>query len=144
MKRASTILVVDDSSAVRNILSTLLEAGGHHVLVAESVRIGLDVLKVVQPDIILTDYNMPELTGHDFLRTTRADKRFDGVPVFVVSSAATPEILNRMEAAGANGWFGKPICAATLLSVVGAVCRAFPGPENSGSARDPAQIAAAA
>lgn len=144
MQRASTILVVDDSSAVRNILSALLQAAGHHVLTAENVRVGLDILKIHHPDIILTDYNMPGLTGHDFLLAARRDERFDGTPVFVVSSAATSEILGRMDAAGANGWFNKPICAATLLPVIRAVCGALPALPISASTGERARRSAAA
>ena len=120
------VLAVDDSAAIRHILRSILQAAGHEVATAGGVASGLRILKSLQPDVILTDFNMPGLTGHDFVSRIRADRRFAAVPVFVVSSEQAVETRMLMDAAGANGWIAKPISPADLLAVVEAVRRSSP------------------
>ena len=91
---------------------------------------GADLLEFQRPDIIFTDYNMPDLKGVELVRWVRARPEFDDVPVFVVSSEETLETRSRMAAAGANGWVAKPVCAATLLSVIEAVAAGLRRPSQ--------------
>jgi CheY-like chemotaxis protein len=126
MKHVLTVLVVDDSSAMREILSAILEAGGYDVILAEDVNSGFAALSLQHPDVVLTDYNMPGLTGEDLVRRIRSDRAFDSIPVFAVSSEPDLEVRRRMERAGANAWFNKPISAVALLAVMDAVRRAGP------------------
>ncbi|MCS6627098.1 response regulator [Roseibacterium beibuensis] len=130
MKHALTVFVVDDSAAVRAILATILMSCGHVVVLAEGVGEALDLLEFQRPDIIFTDYNMPDLKGVELVRWVRARPEFDDVPVFVVSSEETLETRSRMAAAGANGWVAKPVCAATLLSVIEAVAAGLRRPSQ--------------
>lgn len=121
MKHALTVFVVDDSAGVRATVATMLMSWGHVVVLAEGVSEALELLEVQRPDVILTDYNMPDFKGIELVRWVRARRAFDDVPVIVVSSEEALETRSRMAAAGANGWVAKPICPATLLSVIGAV-----------------------
>ena len=121
MKRALTVLVVDDSAAMRTLVGTILCAGDHVVLLAEDVAGALEVLDAHQPDLILTDYSMPGANGADFVREVRSRVAFAQTPVFVISSEQAPETRNRMASAGANGWISKPLCVETLLAAVDAV-----------------------
>lgn len=134
MTKRLRVLAVDDCVSVRRIMKVILEIGGHHPILAENVPAAREVLALQRPDVILTDYAMPGLTGYDLVRGVRADAAFDAVPIFVVSSENAPEILNRMESAGANGWFPKPICAAALLTMLDAMAGAL-------STGKPAEIA---
>lgn len=120
MEQALTVLVVDDSEAMRMILAAILKSRGHDVVLADGVDRALDLLEVQRPDIILTDYNMPDQKGSDLVRRVRGRRAFDDTPVFVVSSEEAPEIRSQMAAAGANGWIAKPVCASLLLSVIDA------------------------
>lgn len=132
MTKPLRVLAVDDCVAVRRIMKVILEIGGHQPILAEDVPAAREVLALQRPDVILTDYAMPRLTGYDLVRDVRADTDFDAVPIFVVSSEDAPEILNRMETAGANGWFRKPVCAASLLTMLDAIAEALP--ENRAAA----------
>lgn len=121
MKQPLTILVVDDSDAMRTILAAILMSSGHDVVLAEGVGQALDLLEFQRPDVILTDYNMPDLKGLELVRQVRACPEFDDTPIFVVSSEEALETRSRMAAVGANGWIAKPVCATTLVSVIDAV-----------------------
>jgi CheY-like chemotaxis protein len=121
MKHALTVFVVDDSAGVRAIVAAMLMSWGHVVVLAGGVGEALELLEVQRPDVILTDFNMPDFKGIELVRWVRARREFDDVPVIVVSSEEAPETRSRMAAAGANGWIPKPICPTTLLGVIGAV-----------------------
>ena len=116
-----TVLAVDDSSAIRNLLRAILEAAGHQVVTADDVRTGLGLLESIRPDVILTDFNMPELTGEDFVCRVRADPQHDAIPIFVISSERTLQTRARMAEAGANGWIAKPMSPSEILRVLAAV-----------------------
>lgn len=121
MQHSLLVMVVDDSAAMRRVLSAILSAGGHEIVVAEDVTGALEILAVQRPDVLLTDYTMPGLTGLDLVRRVRADADFDAMPILVVSSEQDPRLRMGMEAAGANGWLPKPVCAETLLGLLDAM-----------------------
>lgn len=126
---ALTILVVDDSPVMREILGVILGADGHEVWFADGVDRGLELLELTSPDVVLTDYNMPEKTGRDLVLRLRADG-FDK-PIFVVSSECDPTLRTSMAHAGADGWFSKPVSAAALLEALGLVrCGTFESGQN--------------
>jgi two-component system chemotaxis response regulator CheY len=125
MKRTLTVLVVDDSAAMRTLVETLLVAGDHVVLLAEDVAQALEILDVHRPDLILTDYSMPGANGADLVGEIRSRAAFAHTPVFVISSEQAPETRNRMARVGANGWISKPLCVGTLLAAVDAVAVSF-------------------
>jgi two-component system chemotaxis response regulator CheY len=135
MTDALTILVVDDSAAIRTILCAILEAAGHDVMLAEGVDIGLEMLGLRRPDLVLTDYRMPGRTGRDLVMALRAEG-FDR-PIFVVSSERDPDIRAAMAGAGADAWFPKPVCAATLVEAVRGVAT-----ERRPTLRRPARVPA--
>lgn len=116
MADALTILVVDDSEAMRAVLGVILDASGYQVVFADSVNMGLEVQRREKPDLILTDFNMPGRTGRDLVASLRAEGL--DTPIFVVSSESDPAIRAAMTCAGADGWVQKPVCAATLLAAL--------------------------
>ncbi|QTC89955.1 response regulator [Brevundimonas goettingensis] len=115
MTDAVRILVVDDSPAIRQVLGGILRAAGCEVVTAEGVRPALRRLRAFEPDVILTDFNMPRLNGEAFVRLVRRDPRLVNLPVFVVSSEDDPGIQKRMEEAGADAWFDKPVDVQGLV-----------------------------
>ncbi|WP_409020358.1 response regulator [Brevundimonas vesicularis] len=114
-----TILVVDDSATMRTILGVILEAAGHEGVFADSVDAAMDLWKSCRPDVVLTDYAMPGRTGRDLVLSLRA-AGFDD-PIFVISGEKDPTLPAAMARAGADDWFSKPVCVATLLGVLGAI-----------------------
>jgi len=118
MTEAVRILVVDDSTAIRRVLRGILSSAGCDVVTAEGPRPALRCLRTFAPDIILTDFNMPRLNGEAFVRLVRRDPRLSRVPVFVVSSEDDARLHARMEAAGADAWFDKPVDVQGLVRAI--------------------------
>ena len=116
------ILIVDDSKAMRMIVTrTLRQAGyGDHVLVeAVDGRQGLEVCAEQSPDLVLSDWNMPEVSGIDFLRTLRASG--DQVRFGFVTSESTDARRATAMDAGALFLIGKPFTAEVFAEQLGAV-----------------------
>jgi two-component system chemotaxis response regulator CheY len=134
MTEAVRVLAVDDSPAIRWVLRGILTAAGCEVVTAEGTRPALRCLRTFQPDVILTDFNMPRLNGEAFVRLVRRDPRVRHLPVFVVSSEDDTGIRQRMEKAGADVWFDKPVDIQALVQTIrGAVA---PRPANTDFRRD--------
>lgn len=116
------ILIADDSRAMRMIVTrTLRQAGlsGHQLIEAEDGRQALDLAVSKSPDLILSDWNMPEMTGIDFLKSLRASG--DGTPFCFVTSEGSDEMRDMAVAAGALGLIAKPFTAEAFMDVLGSV-----------------------
>ena len=103
------ILVADDSRAMRMIVvRTLRQAGlnGHEIVEAANGREALDLTKKVTPDLILSDWNMPEMSGLEFLRALRAAG--SAIPFCFVTSEGSDEMRALAEEGGAMGLIAKP------------------------------------
>jgi two-component system chemotaxis response regulator CheY len=103
------ILIVDDSKAMRMIvIRQLRRAGFGDATLTEACNgaEGLEMARATGPDLILSDWNMPEMEGIDFLRALRADG--DPVPFGFVTSESTPEMLDEAVRCGANFVISKP------------------------------------
>ena len=108
-------LVVDDFSTMRRIVRNLLkELGFVHVQEAED---GVEALKKLRSevfDFVVTDWNMPNMSGIDLIRAIRSDARLKGLPVLMVTAEAKRENIIEAAQAGASGYVVKPFTAATL------------------------------
>ena len=108
-------LVVDDFSTMRRIVRNLLkELGFVHVQEAED---GVEALKKLRSDVfdfVVTDWNMPNMSGIDLIRAIRADARLKALPVLMVTADAKRENIIEAAQAGASGYVVKPFTAATL------------------------------
>ncbi|MBL8542862.1 MAG: response regulator [Hyphomonadaceae bacterium] len=115
---SKTILTIDDSRMMREMLLLVLQGAGFNVVQAEDGQQGLDALETTQPDIIITDINMPVMDGYGFIEGARRDVRHRSTPILVLSTESSPEKKQRAREAGATGWIVKPFQAETLLEVV--------------------------
>lgn len=113
-----TILTVDDSRTMRDMLRMTLCAAGFRVVQAVDGEDGLSVLDGETPSVIITDINMPRLDGFGFIARVRADERFLGVPILVLTTESSAEKKSQARQAGATGWIVKPFDAARLVDVV--------------------------
>ncbi|MGF1660832.1 MAG: response regulator [Rubrimonas sp.] len=113
-----TILTVDDSRTMRNMLRMTLEDEGYRVLEAADGLLGLDVLKGEIPDVIVTDINMPNMDGFGFIEAVRAEARYDGVPILVLTTESDRSLKDRARNSGATGWITKPFEQNRLIDVV--------------------------
>jgi two-component system chemotaxis response regulator CheY len=108
-------LVVDDFSTMRRIVRNLLkELGFTNVLEAEDGVDALNKLRGGDFDFVVSDWNMPNMTGIDLLRAIRADATLKHLPVLMVTAEAKRENIIEAAQAGASGYVVKPFTSGTL------------------------------
>jgi two-component system chemotaxis response regulator CheY len=108
-------LVVDDFSTMRRIVRNLLkELGFNNVQEAEDGIDALNKLRAEAFDFVVSDWNMPNMTGIELLRSIRADEKLKHLPVLMVTAEAKRENIIEAAQAGASGYVVKPFTAATL------------------------------
>jgi len=108
-------LVVDDFATMRRIVRNLLkELGFSNADEAEDGIIALQKLRASRFDFVVTDWNMPNMTGVELLRNIRADASLKHLPVLMVTAEARKENIIEAAQCGANGYVVKPFTAATL------------------------------
>ena len=115
MDKNMKILVVDDFSTMRRIVKNLLrDLGFTNTLEADDGKTALPKLKSGAIDFLITDWNMPGMTGLDLLKAVRADPDLAKLPVLMVTAEAKREQIIMAAQAGVNGYIIKPFTAATL------------------------------
>jgi len=114
----TTVLTVDDSRSMRDMLRHSLLAAGFRVLQAEDGVHGLGVLETETPHVIVTDINMPRLDGFGFIEAVRKDARRRGMPVLVLTTEVDPDKKLRAKDAGATGWIVKPFDPVKLVDAI--------------------------
>lgn len=113
-----SILTVDDSRMMREMLLLALKEQGFAVTQAEDGVEGLEKLNGASYDVIITDINMPRLDGFGFIEGVRADDRHRGTPILVLSTEGDVAKKTRAKTAGATGWIVKPFNAEKLVSAI--------------------------
>jgi two-component system, chemotaxis family, sensor kinase CheA len=115
-----SVLVVDDTTVVRELERSILEEAGYRVRTARDGREALAALATEPPDLVVTDVDMPGLDGLELTRAIRADRALAGLPVVVVTSKAAEADRMRAMEAGADAYLGKDdLDQRALLGVVG-------------------------
>jgi two-component system chemotaxis response regulator CheY len=108
-------LVVDDFSTMRRIVRNLLkELGFTNVDEAEDGVVALQKLKNGHFQFVITDWNMPNMTGLDLLKKIRADPELKALPVLMITAEAKKENIIEAAQSGASGYIVKPFTAAVL------------------------------
>lgn len=115
---SKTVLTVDDSRTMRDMLRMALSAAGYQVIQAEDGVHGLEVLATSNPDVIITDINMPRMDGFGFITEVRGEGRHRAVPILVLTTESDPEKKSRARSAGATGWIVKPFDPVKLVDAV--------------------------
>ncbi|MFZ4166055.1 response regulator [Brevundimonas sp. NPDC058933] len=113
-----TVLTVDDSRTMRDMLMLALKDAGYRVVQAEDGIHGLEVLQAERPDIVITDINMPRMDGFGFIEGMRADPNHKATPVLVLTTESDAAKKQRARDAGATGWIVKPFDPAKLVDAV--------------------------
>ena len=103
-----SVLAIDDSRTMRNLLSAALGRVGYKVDLAEDGDAGLKRFADSDPDVVITDINMPNLDGFGFIEQARKLNRDRIVPILVLTTESAPELRARARKAGATGWIVKP------------------------------------
>jgi len=115
---AKTILAVDDSSSLRQMVAFSLKAAGYQVVEAVDGQDGLDKAKQHTVDLVLTDQNMPRMDGLTLIKSLRGLPTYQKVPILMLTTESSEDMKSKGRAAGANGWLVKPFDPQRLIEVV--------------------------
>lgn len=115
MDKNMKILIVDDFSTMRRIIKNLLrDLGFTNTEEADDGHSALPMLQGAKFDFLITDWNMPGMTGIELLKAVRADDKIATLPVLMVTAEAKREQIIEAAQAGVNGYVVKPFTAAAL------------------------------
>ncbi|WP_142849924.1 response regulator [Telmatospirillum sp. J64-1] len=113
-----TIMSVDDSASVRQLVAMTLRNAGYEVMTAIDGLDALIQLKARPVDMVVADLNMPNMDGITLVRELRAQPAFRFVPIVLLTTESQAEKKTEGKAAGATGWIVKPFQQEQLLAVV--------------------------
>jgi len=116
--RGRTILLVDDSRIIHKDLGEFLRSHGYYVLEAYDGEEGLERIRQFQPDLIITDIEMPKMTGYELCQKVKMDPALEYIPVIICSSLADGIDIEKGFEVGANDYLAKPTNKHELLDVV--------------------------
>jgi two-component system chemotaxis response regulator CheY len=114
---AKTILAVDDSSSLRQMVAFSLKAAGYLVEAVDG-QDGLEKAKLQSVDLVLTDQNMPRMDGLQLIKLLRELPGYQKTPILMLTTESSDEMKGKGRAAGANGWLVKPFDPQRLIEVV--------------------------
>ncbi len=112
------ILVVDDSTTMRQMVSFTLSEAGHEVTEAVDGQHALAEAKARRYDLVITDVNMPVMNGIDLVKSLRAIPEFKFIPILVLTTEAGADLKSRGREAGATGWIVKPFSPDVLIATL--------------------------
>ncbi len=115
---ANTILYIEDDAASRSLVERTLRYGGYRVLIADCGLDGIDTARRETPDLILTDINLPDMSGREITTMLRGDPRFRRTPIVALTAQTLAEQRELTLAAGLTGYLTKPIDVEGLLDQV--------------------------
>ncbi|ALU90177.1 response regulator [Herbaspirillum huttiense] len=115
---SKTILAVDDSGSLRQMVVFSLKAAGYNVTEAVDGVDALEKAKTHTFDLVLTDQNMPRMDGLTLIRSLRELTSYARVPILMLTTEFSDEMKAKGKAAGANGWLVKPFDPQRLTEVV--------------------------
>lgn len=115
---AKTVLTVDDSPSIRQMVSFTLKGAGYDVVEANDGQDGLDKAKSKAVDLVLTDQNMPRMDGLTLIKNLRGLPNYKSTPILMLTTESGDAMKQQGKAAGATGWLVKPFDPQKLLEVV--------------------------
>ncbi len=112
------VLIVDDSEFVRNYHSYILEQADFDVVTAVDGSDGLEKLYTQRFDLVLTDINMANMDGYEFIRRVRADGQYQSLPIVIVSTESESKDKTKGFEAGADLYIVKPCSPETMVETI--------------------------
>jgi two-component system chemotaxis response regulator CheY len=113
-----TILAVDDSATMREMVAFVLESAGYRVIEAEDGARGLERAAATAFDLVITDQNMPKMDGLTLIKSLRGMPQYRSAPILMLTTESSDAMKAAGKAAGATGWLVKPFDPQKLLEVV--------------------------
>jgi two-component system chemotaxis response regulator CheY len=114
----ASILAVDDSASMRQMVVFTLKGAGYDVVEAQDGEEALQLAKAKKVDLVLTDINMPKMDGIALVRALRALPNYKFTPILTLTTESTEDKKQAGKAAGATGWIVKPFNPEQLLGVI--------------------------
>jgi two-component system, chemotaxis family, chemotaxis protein CheY len=115
---AKTILTVDDSASMRQMVKLTLSGAGYQVVEAGDGADGLAKAQGTAVDMVVTDLNMPVMNGLQLIRELRKLPTYKGIPILFLTTESDASMKQEAKAAGATGWITKPFQQEQLVTVV--------------------------
>lgn len=113
-----TILTVDDSPSIRQMLTYVLTSNGYEVIEASDGEEGLALAKSRRADLVLTDQNMPRMDGITLIKALRRLPEYQKVPIMMLTTESSQALKQQGRDAGATGWMVKPFDPDKLLEML--------------------------
>ena len=117
-KGERVVMVVDDSKVVLRIVEKGLAEAGFRVITADNAKKALNLLETIQPDLILTDIEMPDISGFEFCKTVHKNPELSMVPIVAMSTKTDRGYMKRMVQNGASAYICKPFNIDELVILV--------------------------
>lgn len=114
----ATILAVDDMRSMRDLVKSVLEKRGHTVVTHEDGVQALEYANSNPADLVISDINMPNMTGIELVGELRKLSRYAKTPILMLTTEDTPDKKQMAKANGANGWIQKPFNPERLITAV--------------------------
>jgi len=118
-----SILAVDDSASMRQMVSFTLKSAGYNVIEAVDGQDALDKAGGRSFDLVLTDQNMPRMDGISLTKKLRETAQFKSTPILILTTESSDQMKQAGRAAGATGWLVKPFDPNKLIEVIQKVIR---------------------
>lgn len=115
---SNNILIVDDSTSIRQMVSLTLQGAGYQTEEAKDGKEALGKAQQHNYDLVFTDQNMPQMDGLTLIRSLRGLPAYSRIPILMLTTESSEQMKNEGRAAGASGWLVKPFDPRKLLEVV--------------------------
>ena len=112
------VMIVDDSLSVRNSLTQLMRDSGYEVVLARDGLEAINLLRAEEPNIVLTDLEMPRMNGFDLISYIRNTSEWRDLPVIMITSRNVAKHRQQAEAAGVNRFIAKPFIDDEILECI--------------------------
>ena len=123
------VLVVDDEAKITRLLKSYLEASGYEVATQETGMAAVDYAKEHQPDLVILDLKLPDISGYEVSDQLRQVYDHDALPILMLTSMDRPEDRERGFEHGADAYISKPFDFSSVAQQVGLLLSG-PGPEE--------------
>jgi len=120
---SKTIVVIDDSESIRELVGLTLENAGHSVAKGVDGQDAMQLFDGREINLVITDLNMPRMDGISVIREIRKMNAYSSIPILVLTTESQTAKKEEAKAVGATGWIVKPFVADKLLEVVKKVIR---------------------
>lgn len=121
MKRS--ILIVDDSESIRELVGSSLSDAGFDVTKGVNGKDAYSKLEDLQVDLVITDLNMPEMDGIMLVKAIRDNPKYKFLPIIILTTESEAKKRQEAKDAGATGWIVKPFEKDRLLKIINKVVR---------------------